>query len=441
MPRPYQRPLWRYLENGGKRAICIWHRRGGKDAVGLNWMAVAAHERVGNYWYLLPQFNQARKAIWHAINPHTGRRRIDEAFPPELRRKTRDQEMFIELKVGSTAQLIGSDNFNALVGSTPAGVVLSEWALSDPQSWQFISPILAENDGWALFITSIRGMNHAYDMLQAGRLDPAWFAEVLPATKTGVFTPERLEEERRTLANLYGDAGEARFRQEYLCDENAAMPGAYYGAAMQSAEDAGRITKVPHDPALTVETWWDLGIRDATAIWFVQRAGKAVHAIDYYEASSEGLAHFARILRERSDSHGYLYGDHVFPHDVKSNELGLGQTRVQTLLNLGVRPTVQSTRPLSDKGYRADGIDQLRRLIGRMWFDAEKCKRGISALKQYHRVWDESRQMPGDEPVHDWTSHAADAARVGAMHHPIDPTVYADPWAAKSQQPYDMMEH
>jgi hypothetical protein len=153
-PRSYQRKLWNYLETGGKRALAIWHRRAGKDDIALHWAATAAMQRPGSYWHLLPSYNQARKAIWAAVNPHTGVRRIDEAFPQEIRETTLEQEMFIRFCNGSTWQVIGSDNYDTLVGTPPAGIVFSEWARANPASWAYLAPILIENSGWALFITT-----------------------------------------------------------------------------------------------------------------------------------------------------------------------------------------------------------------------------------------------------------------------------------------------
>ena len=163
-PRDYQRPAWDYLEKGGKLAYVIAHRRWGKDDIALHWTACAAFDRVGTYWHLLPQASQARKAVFEAINPHTGLRRIDEAFPRELRETTRENEMFIRFKNGSTWQVVGSDNYDSLVGSPPVGVVMSEWALAKPQAWAYLRPILKENGGWAAFITTPRGRNHCHRM-------------------------------------------------------------------------------------------------------------------------------------------------------------------------------------------------------------------------------------------------------------------------------------
>ena len=153
-PRWYQRPLWDYLENGGKRALAVWHRRAGKDDVLLNRAAVASFERVGNRWHCLPEFEQARRAIWDAVNPHSGFKRIDEAFPKDLRKRTDNQSMFIEFKNGSTWQLIGSDRYNATVGATPVEITYSEFALSNPSAWAYHKPMLEENDGVASFITT-----------------------------------------------------------------------------------------------------------------------------------------------------------------------------------------------------------------------------------------------------------------------------------------------
>src|ERR1700748_3432508 len=168
-PRAHQRELWAFLENGGLRASEIWHRRSGKDDVCLHWAAIAAHQRVATYWHMLPEFGQGRKAIWTAVNPNTGRRRIDEAFPHELRANTNEQEMFIRFKCGSTWQVVGSDRFDAAVGSPPAGITFSEWALSNPAAWAYLAPILVENGGWAIFITTSRGRNHAKTMHDMAR--------------------------------------------------------------------------------------------------------------------------------------------------------------------------------------------------------------------------------------------------------------------------------
>ncbi len=199
-PRAYQRPLWDYLEAGGRHAVAVWHRRSGKDDVALHRTCIAAHERVGNYWHMLPEYSHARKAIWDAINPNSGLRRVDEAFPLAIRRSTNNQEMKIELKSGSIWQLVGSDNFNALIGSPPIGIVYSEWAVANPKSHGYLRPILAENNGWSLFIYTSRGYNHGFTTYEAARKDHKSFAQRLTVDDTSVFNRETLESELISLS-------------------------------------------------------------------------------------------------------------------------------------------------------------------------------------------------------------------------------------------------
>ena len=240
--RSYQRPLWSYLQSGGKRAIEIAHRRWGKDDLILHHTAIAAHERVASYWHCLPEYAQARKAIWTAINPHTGRRRIDEAFPPELRDTTNEQEMFIRFKVGSTWQVVGSDRYNSLVGAGVAGVAFSEWALANPSAWAYIRPMIEENGGWAAFITTPRGRNHAKAMYDMALRSPGWFAEISTVDDTHSLTPEQLDEARAEYASLFGDdLGNAQFEQEYYCSFNAAIMGAFYARETLAVRSSGRL--------------------------------------------------------------------------------------------------------------------------------------------------------------------------------------------------------
>jgi phage terminase large subunit len=402
-PRAYQLPLWTHLEDGGLRADVAAHRRWGKDDVALNWSAVAAHKRVGTYWHMLPEASQARKAIWDAINPHTGKRRIDEAFPRELRDTTREQDMLIRFRNGSTWQVVGSDNYDSLVGSPPVGVVFSEWALARPDAWTYMRPILAENGGWAIFIWTPRGRNHATMAFESRERDATWFTLRSTAQATGVFTAEQLAKERADLIAECGseEEGDAKFRQEYLVDFDAAVPGAYYGSLLKAAEDGGRIGRVPYDPALKVDTAWDLGIDDYTAIWYVQQVGREVRVIDYYETSGEGLQ---SIVKAAIADKPYIYGTHHLPHDVMVRELGAaGRTRFETLGGLGLRGI--SVGVAQDPEER---INASRQLIPMCWFDGEKCATGLERLRQYRKRWNRSLNAYVG-PLHDSASHGADA--------------------------------
>lgn len=420
-PRDYQQPVWQYLESGGKRAECIWHRRSGKDEVGLHRMAVAAFERPATYWYLLPMQTQGRKAIWEAVNPHTGKRRIDEAFPQALRETTRENEMAIRFRNGAMFHVVGSDNYDALVGSPPAGVVFSEWALADPASWGFLRPILAENNGWALFITTPRGNNHAKTMLDRASGQSDWFTEILPATRTNVFTEDQLAIEKADYIAQFGkDQGTALYEQEYLCSFEAAILGSYYGHEIAEATAEDRIGNVPVERGKLVMTGWDLGFTDATAIWFIQVVGRELHLIDYEEGNNQGLDYYVKVLRDR----GYLYGDHHFPHDVQAHELSTGKSRVATLRSLGLKPHVVPVHQIND------GVNAVRQLFPRMWIDATRCARGLEALRNYRREWDSVAKTFKAKPSHDWTSHGADALRTFAAGFKDSPL------AAKRRDPY-----
>ncbi|QCI67515.1 hypothetical protein [Phreatobacter stygius] len=405
-PRWYQRALWDHLEAGGKRALMVAHRRWGKDEVALHRSAVAMIERPATYWHMLPEYGQGRKAIWNAVNPHSGKRRIDEAFPHEIRNRSNDNEMFIELINGATWQVVGSDSYDSVVGSPPVGVTFSEWALADPRAWAYIQPILSENDGWALFITTPRGKNHVERMVRGHDKDPNWYVGIQTVDDTHAISREAVDEARKGYRALFGDdQGDMLIEQEYYCSFDAAVIGAYYGRQMAQALRERRICGVPHDPAAPVWTAWDLGMDDATAIWFVQCVGREFHAIDYYEATGMDLAHYVKLVKDKP----YLYGGHILPHDVKARELGTGKSREEVLKTLGLAVTVCPDHRVDD------GINALRLMLPKLWFDQEKCARGIEALSLYRADYDEKNQVLKPKPVHDWASHPADALRYLAI--------------------------
>lgn len=412
-PRPYQMPLWRYLESGGKRAVYVWHRRSGKDDVALHWTAIAAHQRKGTYWYMLPEQAQGRKAIWEAVNPKTGVRRIDEAFPPEIRARSNTDTMFIELRCGSTWQVIGSDSYNSLVGSPPVGLVASEWALAKPQAWAYLRPIVRENGGWALFNSTPRGKNHLYRLLNSARGDDEWFAQVLPASGTDVFSADDLAREQEELTREYGRAvGRQIYDQEYGCSFDEPVVGAIYAEQLRDAREEGRIGRVPYDPALPVHTWWDLGGSgaggDATAVWFVQKHRTEVRLIDYYESNAQPLSHYAKVLQERR----YRYGTHWLPHDARAKALGTGRS-VEELAggyrgdDGAVAGLFSGAVSISPAANVEDRINAARMLFERCYFDEGKCADGLDALASYRR--DVRDGETSARPVHDWASHCADA--------------------------------
>lgn len=403
-PREYQLPLLRAVDNGIKRFIWVWHRRAGKDKTAINIITKKMFERVGAYYYVFPTYMQGKKIIWNGTDK-SGFKFTDH-IPQELRKRTNNTEMFIEMVNGSTFQVIGSDNVDSIVGTNPMGVLYSEFSLQDPKAWDFIRPILAENGGWAGFNFTPRGKNHAYDLLEFAKDDPTWFTEVLTAEDTGVFSEEVLEQERIEIIAKNGD--DAIFQQEYFCSFEASVQGSYFGTQLYDADQQKRITSVPCDKSVKVDTWWDLGVGDAMAIWFTQSIGREIHVIDYLESEGEGLAYYKAAMQTK----GYVYGEHYWPHDGEARELSTGVSRKETAEKLGIGPINIVSKLSVD-----DGIQAARLLLDRCWFDSVKCKRGLEVLKNYHKEFDDKRKVYKDRPEHDWSSHGSDAFRYLAVGH------------------------
>lgn len=406
-PRPYQLPLWSYLEHGGRDAVAIWHRRSGKDEVCMHFACVAAHRRVGVLWHMLPEANQGRRVIWDAINAHTGKRRIDEAFPPEIRKRTLENDMKIELQCGSIWQVVGSDNFNSLIGSPPVGIVYSEWAVADPRAHGYLRPILAENGGWAVFVTTPRGYNHGFTSYETARTDPHSFAQMLTAQDTGVFSVEQLDRERAAYRAQYGEyEGDALFRQEYLCDFSASNVGAILGRYVEDAEKAGRINesvRADHE----VEISADIGRRDTAAWWFWEPRPDGFALVDY--DGDTGLV--AEDWVERLKNKGHRIAKIWLPHDARARTFlarksvldqfceGFGDNRIRI---------VPSTKI-------ADRINAARVVMPRCHFNRTRCKEGLAGLRSWSYEFNEETKAYSKDPKHDWASHPGDAFSYGAL--------------------------
>ena len=415
IPRQDQRPIWEYMENGGKRGLLVAHRRFGKDDIGLHFTATQLMEKPGNYWHMLPQYNQGKKVIWNAVNPRTQKRRIDEAFPVELRTRTNNTEMLIEMKNGAVWQIVGSDNYDSIVGAPPRGIVLSEWAIANPMAWPYLEPILEENNGWALFIYTSRGNNHGRTFYETALKSDHWFGAKITARETDVFTDEQLERIKEGLISNYGiELGTALFEQEYECSFEGAVFGAYYNKQMREAREQGRIGKVPHQTGIEVDTCWDLGVDDSMSIWFFQPIGTGFHFIDYYEASGYGWEHYAQKLKEKP----YVYGTHWMPHDANARVQSPGEVAKkpkEMAEDLGIKPIEIVQRPRNMDLILSVQIPAVRNMLSRCWFDEQKCSQGIMCLENYRAEYDETKKKLSNRPLHDWSSHGSDAFRTFAV--------------------------
>jgi hypothetical protein len=420
-PRDYQRPFWdAWQKQDCKRLIEIAHRRWGKDDVCLHGAAIKAHERPANYWHAFPEYAQARKGVWTAINPHTGKRRIDEAFPHELRESTNEAEMLIRFKVGSTWQVVGSDRYNSLVGAGVAGVTFSEFALANPSAWAYIRPMLEENDGWAAFITTPRGRNHAKSMFDMAKQNPRWFAELSTVHDTGALSPDQLAESLAEYEALYGpDLGRAQFDQEYLCSFNAAILGAFYAREMLEVRQQGRICEIEAEPGIPVHTAWDIGVRDDTSIWWFQVVGMQIYILDCYTSNGAGVDHYAELVEQRAEEHGWIRGLDYVPHDARHRIFGLpgAKTTMEQMISFGLKPELVANQP------KQDGINVTRQTLRRCVFHPRCEDVGISALEQYRREWDDDKKAFRSNEVHNWTSHLSDAFRYLSLAWRAAPTV------------------
>lgn len=378
--------------------------------------AIKALERVGNYYHALPHYSQARKAIWEARNPRTGRIRWRDAFPPEVIKRVDNQTMLIELVNGSTWQLVGSDNIDALMGTTPTGVVFSEAALSDPTTYAFFRPILLENDGWSMHVSSTRGKNHFYQLFQSLKGEPSAFVSHISAYDTNVFTDAQLQNEMRTYIRLYGEAlGRSLFEQEYLSNWEAAVVGAVWGRELNEMESKDRVQPIIHDPRFPVNTSWDLGVSDPTAILFWQSIGGQERLIDWYQATDTGLEHFVQVLNQKP----YTYGEHIWPHDGAAREFGSGISRKSQAKRLGLNVRVMPNIP------KTDSIALGSQLIKRMFVNAnpdrmptnpeDDCSFVLETLKQYRFKFNAENKTMSKAPVHDEHSHISDALATYAI--------------------------
>jgi hypothetical protein len=395
-PRSYQAPIIEAIEyKKFKRVLAILPRRAGKDLTAFNLCIRECIRKVCVIYYIFPTYAQGKKVIWDSIT-NTGERILDY-IPDSLVSAKNSQEMKIRFKNGSLLQIVGSDNFDSLMGTNPQGVVFSEYALQDPRAYQYIRPILAANDGWAVFISTPRGKNHLYELYQIAKHSPEnWFCIKLTLDDTQHIPYREIEKERAE-----GVMSEDLIQQEYYTSFEMGVEGAYYARYMDKMRIDGRIGDVPWEVAHKVHTAWDIGVRDSTSIIFFQTIGTTVRIIDSYENSKQGLEHYVSILEEKP----YSYGRHIAPHDIQVKEWGSGMTRLEKARQLGIKFTI------ADNISIMDGIESVRTVLNRVWIDQKNCNQLIKALENYRQEYDAKKRVYKTIPLHDIYSHFSDAMR------------------------------
>ena len=390
-PRPLQVAIHASLDTHRFAAV-VCHRRFGKTVLGVNHLqkcALTLDLPRPRFAYLAPTYTQGKAVAWDYIKHYAG------PLPHEVN----ESELRIDYPNGGQVRIFGADNPDSLRGLYFDGVVLDEFGLMPPRIFsEVVRPLLTDRQGWALFIGTPNGKNQFYDVIQQAKDDSTWYHADYKASQTRIIPQAELQLARASMT-------QDEYNQEFECSFEASVKGAIYARELQRAREDDRITRVPYDPALVVDTDWDLGVGDATAIWFSQSLrSKEMRLIDYYEASSEGLPHFKGVLNQK----GYTYGQHWAPHDIQVREFTSGQSRFELASQLGIHFAITPRNQQLE-----DGIHAARMLFPRCWFDADKCRRGLEALQGYRWTPRDTLKNPTGKPlpVHDWSSHGADAFR------------------------------
>lgn len=398
--REYQKPLVRYMRDGRenntpRRAVWVAHRRSGKDVTCWQLLVEEAIQDTGTYYYCLPEFTHARRVIWEGML-NEGQRFLD-LVPGEFIKSTNESQMKIELVNGSIIQLVGSDQYDRLVGTNPKGIVFSEYSITHPMAWQILRPILAANGGWAIFNGTPRGKNHFWEMLQKAKTDSSWFWAVDTASTTGVLSQETLDKEKEEM-NI--DV----FMQEYFCSFDAATKGAYYSEQIMALREQKRLCRVPYEQALPVYTVSDPGDVVYSIVYF-QVHGKEVRIIDadeFYSPSPETI--FTSITSKPFK----IYGKHFFPSDATVKKMAAGQkSHIMQLQEAGLT----SIQPLPAQSSKMTGIKLVQSQFASFWIDVSLETKVLEPLSNYAPSYSEKRDTYSAEPDHNWASHMSDAVR------------------------------
>ena len=389
-----------FHERQQRWAVIVAHRRCGKTVACINeliYRALTENKENGRYFYLAPYLSQSKSIAWDYL--------VRYAQP--VLAKANQSELWIELINGSRIRLFGADNENSLRGNYCDGIILDEYADIRPSVWgQIIRPLLADRNGmgghktWAVFIGTPKGHNAFYDVYHSASKDPDWYVKVLRASQTGLLEQSELDDAAKSMT-------QDQYLQEFECDFESAILGAYYGKEMRQLTDQGRITDIAYDPMFPVHTAWDLGYSDDTAIWWFQVVHGEIRMLDYHSSNGQPVAFYAGIIQSREAERGYVYGTHYLPHDARAKTLASNRSIIEQLSDKIALKSMKIVPMLSLQ----DGIQATRLALTRAWFD-HKCEDGIECLRQYQREYDEDKKVFRDKPRHDWTSHGADAFRM-----------------------------
>jgi phage terminase large subunit len=397
-PRFLQRVIHDALDRH-RWGVVVCHRRFGKTVLGVNHLLKAAltcQKERPRFQYIAPTYRQGKAASWDFCKHYASTIPGAEINESELR---------IDLPNRGQVRIYGADNPDSLRGIYSDGVVLDEFGMMGPSVFsEVVRPLLADRQGWALFIGTPNGKNQFYDIAKQAQREDGWFFAAYKASETNLLPAAELVDARRSMTD-------DEYAQEFECSFEASVKGAVFARELQAIREEGRITRVPYDPLLLVDTSWDLGRGDANGIWFSQTSPSGeVRFIDYEEAEGQTLPAHIGVVRSKP----YTYGRHIAPHDIEVHEYSdrFGRTRREIARGLGFTFEVAPRPP-----QKEDAVNAARILLARAWFDEDKCAQGLEALQNYQ--WRPETAMPTSAPlpVHNWASHGADALMTLALVH------------------------
>lgn len=389
-----RQPFVEFHNRKQRWAILVCHRRAGKTVACVAELVLSAlftNKRDARFAYVAPQYNQAKDVAWVYV------KRLTADIPGV---EYNESELRADLPNGARIRLYGADNPDRLRGLYLDGVILDEYADMRPSVWgAIVRPMLADRRGWAVFIGTPKGHNEFHKKWTLA--DELWFKLMLRASQSGLVDESELIDARKSMS-------EDQYEQEFECSFEAAILGAYYGREMRQAEDQGRITTVQYDERFPVHTAWDLGLRDDTSIWWYQVVYGEIRVLEYHGSNGQNVKFYADLIASKL----YRYGLHWLPHDARAKTLASNGKSI--IEQLGEHLEVKSLRIVPNLSIQ-DGIQAVRMMLPRCWWDREKTEDGVEALKQYQREWDEEKRIFKDKPLHDWASHPADAFRMLAV--------------------------
>jgi hypothetical protein len=408
--------------------VLVCHRRFGKTVFAINHIIQKLLTNKLNrpqYAYIAPEKSQAKKVAWEYLKEYTSFLPGVQYFESELK-----CEIQLTNKTKGVIYLEGAENPDRLRGMYFDGVILDEVAQMPKSIWtEIVRPALSDRGGWSLFIGTPKGKNYFKELYEyasnADMIADGWSSFMYKASESNVIADGELKSLQRQMS-------EEEYEQEYECNFEAAIPGSYYGTMLTALRKEGHINAtIGWSNKHAVVTAWDIGMNDKTCIWFAQKIGNEVFVIDYYEASGQILSHYINVVKAKP----YVYDYHILPHDANVRNISTGGTRLTELESMGLRCYVAKRIPV------IDGINSVRSLLPICRFSASKCEKGLSALAYYHSVYNDRNDVQQLIPVHDWSSHAADAFRYLAVGMKADrrfsDPLNADPFGTKSQSSYD----